>query len=209
MTLDSHEATCLERSWNAFGLLLALIRRLTGSSLFTRQLKWRTYRLLRAGEALARRLLILAALDRELPAPTAPRSPHPEPAEGGKASSAARKPGFPLEEGLPAFHPLSDSPFYLRTPQDIPSTDPDAPASADHALARLRTLEALLLDPSRQIARMARWLAGHVRLVIGRRSPLCLRGVSSSPDADMPANLPDADLFARRALHRAANPSPG
>lgn len=210
MALDSHEQTCLERGWTALGLLAILIARLTGAGLFTQRLKRRVYQLLRAGEALARRLLILAALDEDLPAqPDRQRSQQTLAQEGVHDRPSPRASNFKLEEPFAAFHPLSDIPFEPQTGHEPTLPDPDTPADASHALARLKTLQALLIDPSRQITRMARWLAAHVQLDIGRRSPLCQRGLSSSNDADIPQHLPDADLFARRALDRAANPSPG
>ncbi|MEQ9448112.1 MAG: hypothetical protein RLN70_04285, partial [Rhodospirillaceae bacterium] len=59
--LDFHVSACLEKNWPVLGMLVGLVRRLVGATVFTRANRKRAYHLLRMAEAFARRLLVLRA----------------------------------------------------------------------------------------------------------------------------------------------------
>ncbi|MEQ9314294.1 MAG: hypothetical protein RLN72_00495, partial [Henriciella sp.] len=117
------------------------------------------------------------------------------------------RPGLSLAEPLPAFVPLSDTPFPSSAPSPNGSeTDPDAEADPAHATRRVEVLMDILDRPAHHARRMARWLKRFTARTnrstpfgLGR-PPGCLR---RPPDETLDRQLRDTNFFARRVLSTA------
>lgn len=207
MPLDRYALACLDATWPRLAALVALLRTLCGgNNPFTRALRSQVLKLLRPAESLARRLLLLKAMQQ--PAPAAPNlagtaPPPPSPA----APRRPQPPRFRLTEPLPDGSWLSETPFPEPEPRQhlvLDAARLAEPVIAAPTMTRLDALEDVLARPAHHARRMAAWLRSHNE-PDGRRiyplAPGTPRGaVKRPPDSTVDEALRNAHYYARQAF---------
>lgn len=202
---ERYEAQFLARGFAMLRDLIARAAMLVGATRaggLAAHLRQPLLRLLRPGEILLRRMLVVMAFQLTPPSIAPARR-----GSTGAAPSAPGVPGFSLIEPYP-----STTPFHLRRPICRPRPrirsfdDPVAKETApqnplpDPLLSRLAALEAVVSAPDRAALRLARWFA---RRRNGRRSsPLRIGRPAIGRKHDWAEPISDAQHFAVAALAR-------
>lgn len=192
ITLDWQDEALIRRGWALVGLLLAQVAAMLDQRVAA-------HRLLRIGEAMARRLLLLSALAMPIYAAQSRRAmdaaTKAKLKAQRKADTAETPPRFHLAEPLllrsalapsgpsyvsrdraPRIRTLGDDPFHVtRNLLYPPESKDENPAPADDFRAIQRRLAALrhVTDaPHKAVRRMARWLSSQAGKPHGRSSHL-------------------------------------
>ncbi len=195
--LDTHDHAIMARGWALLAALAVQLAQWLGASEGGLHLsRHRLFGLVRVGEAMARRLLVMAALC--LPRPMA-RTPRPMTQDQKRALKAlAKSPSdkivrFALAEPLAAYRIVGPpGPRYtgpdqgprIRSFYDDPfavtrallasptAPEPEPEPGPDPLLRRLDALQHVVDHKHRHARRMARWMAHQAQHRYGRSSPL-------------------------------------
>ena len=208
MRMDQYATGCLERAWPHLAALVARIARLLGGDgPFTRALRSQALKLIRPAESLARRLLILKAVQRSL-APAGPARPGTiPPAPPAASSRRPQPPRLALTEKLPRCDWISETPFpepEPRTRHVLDNARLAEQVSGALTLSRLAALQDVIARPAHHAARMARWLARNVKPGSRRPYPLApgtpVGAVKHPPDPAADEALRDAHYYVRKTF---------